>query len=823
MGLLRKFFGSASQTAPTVQARALRQEPAGPGQRGQALARVATALEASPDDPQLWFEQAEILFAWGRYREAQEAYVRAGTSGQRGAQFDVALGRACLHNGHVAEGEAQMRKAIAAEPTWAVAHYELAMALRAQQQVTAAMASFERAAQIDPTHYETLLELGNCKVELGDTPAGEALFRRAIEVDGERAVGWQNLGVALRNQDRHAEAQDAFERAEKLQARNGGEHDGFVNLALAYKDADRLADALTVFERWLPQRPSPYGHNAYAEMLFSAGRLVEGWDHFEFRWLNEPLLSHRVRAPRSAWAGQELSGEVIRLRIEQGFGDLFLFIRYARLLKALGATVQVPRFADVAGDFAGIDHVVVSGTPPREYDHHVNILSLPRIFGTTLASIPATVPYLSVNPEKLAQWAPRLATDSRALKVGLVWSGNPAQLNDRNRSMSLRTLAPLAEVAGVRWYSLQRGAKEEEASAPPPGFDWTNLGPDLAGWSDTAAVISLLDLVICVDTAVAHLAGALGRPVWTLISRPYDWHYLEAGDSPWYPTMRVFRQSERGNWPEVVERVKVALRSAASDISDALAPAASTVRATPRIAPAVLPPSKVAGRRAGLSAVTETRHGILQYLPDERWIGDSIGWYGEYLEPQLGMLARMMRPGATVLEMGAGVGAHALFLAAAVGPAGHLILSEPRSVHHQILRQNLAANRIANATLLNNAAGADSTADSVDDLRLAQLEWLKLADGCVPLATLEGAVETLWRLRPMVFVAAQDEAALASIAVALKACGYRAWRMSTPLFDRGNFNRRDDDIFAGRTALAVLALPEEIEVNMAIDGCVELS
>jgi tetratricopeptide (TPR) repeat protein/precorrin-6B methylase 2 len=827
MGLFRKLLGPASDaSAATTFPVERRANASAVTARGQALARVCAALEAAPDDPRLLYERADILFAWGRYREAQDGYVRAAACGQRGPEFDVQLGLAYLRNGHVAKAEAQMSNAIAAEPGSAIAHFELAMVLRAFGRLSDAISSFEHSAQIGSAHFETLLELGNCKVELGDPAAGEALFRRAIAADGERAVGWQNLGVALRRQDRHDEALDAFEHAEKLEWRNGPEFDSFVNLAIELTAHGRTEEALAVYERWLPRRPAVQGHHAYAEALLAAGRFAEGWRHFEFRWLNEPLLSNRYASPRPAWTGQDLRGKSIRLRIEQGLGDIIQFVRYAPMLKALGATVQLSKFDDIATHISGIDCVTNSAEPPQPFDYYVNVMSLPRHFGTEMGSIPSAVPYIAAASEKVAQWRSRVNADAETLKVGIVWAGNASHPRDRHRSLALQTLAPLGRIAGVKWFSLQKVARSGDEAAPPPGFEWVDLGPELCDMSDTAAVIGHLDLVVCVDTAVAHLAGAMGAPVWTLIAQPSDWRWLEArDDSPWYPTMRLFRQRSRGNWNEVIERVGAALESLVAERRDVArwhfrtppAPAAATSASSALATPA--------GNVAGLSAVTETRHGILQYLPDEPVVGASIDHYGEYLEPELTLLSRMLRPGATVLETGAGVGAHSLFLATTVGPAGHLILSEPRSVNQQILGQNLMANAITNATLLSLVPAAPDGAaasESVDDLQLERLDWLKVSESDRAAEILDGAATTLWRLRPMLFVAATDELALARIADAVKAFGYRAWRMSAPMFNPDNFNRRVDDIFSGRSALAVLAFPEEIEVNVAIDGCVEL-
>ena len=246
-----------------------------------------------------------------------------------------------------------------------------------------------------------------------------------------------------------------------------------------------------------------------------------------------------------------------------------------------------------------------------------------------------------------------------------------------------------------------------------------------------------------------------------------------------------------------------------------------------------------AGQRPGLSAVAETRVGILQYLPDEPIVGDAIGWYGEYLQPQLDLLARIVRPGATMMEVGAGVGAHAVFLGTMLGEAGHLFLYESRPVLQRILRQNLAANRVSNVTLMRRALGSQGegggtagvegsaaaipTTETLDELQLERLDWLKVDASVAALDVLAGASETLWRLRPRLFLAAADEATLRELAQRTREFSYRCWRMETALFNPQNFNRRETDIFDGGSALALLAIPEEIEVDVALDECIEIS
>jgi len=239
------------------------------------------------------------------------------------------------------------------------------------------------------------------------------------------------------------------------------------------------------------------------------------------------------------------------------------------------------------------------------------------------------------------------------------------------------------------------------------------------------------------------------------------------------------------------------------------------------------------GHRPGMSAVAETRIGILQYLPDEPIVGDALGWYGEYLQPQLDLLARIMRPGSTMMEVGAGIGAHAVFLGAMLGEAGHLFLYESRPVLQRILRQNLAANGVSNVTVMRRTLGNRSeeegleavmpTTETLDELQLERLDWLKVGTSVAALDVLAGGSETLWRLRPLLFLAAQNEPGLRELVERAREFGYRCWRMETALFNPDNFNRRETDIYGGGKALALLGIPEEIDVDIALDECTEIS
>jgi FkbM family methyltransferase len=803
------------------------------------------AVAAAPDDPQGLFLRATVLAGWGRHREADAVFRQAEALGMRGVALEMQYGENCLALGDLVTAEERMRRAVALAPESSAAHCGLASVLAARAQIGEAVVAFDRALALDPDNVDARLGLGNCLFAQNDFAGAEVQFLRIAELEPARAVGWHNLGAVLERVGRLEEAIAALRTAEQLDRRNDGELDSFANLAFALAESGNPDEAIALYERWLPERPGVLAYYAYSQLLLAQGRFAEGWDQYRFRWLNEPLLSVRYRGPFPAWTGQPLHGKSIRLRLEQGIGDMFQFVRYATLLKDLGASVQIPRFVDFAGRFAGIDHVDSPGEPPPAFDYYVNMLDLPGIFGTDAQTIPATIPYLSAEPERVARWAPRLTADGGALRVGLVWAGNPSHPRDRFRSLDLRLLTPLGRVQGLHWYSLQKDARERDGHAGSEAFDWIDLGPELTDFNETLAVVSQLDLVLCVDTAVAHLAGALGKPVWVLIAEPSDWRWMKGRkDSPWYPTMRLFRQQRRGDWAPVVERVKDALAAYARDgVAHQCPPLRPVVHEVPN-APTQLhaPPHSglIRAGRPGLSAVTETRYGILQYIPDEPDVGEAIGRYGEYRSRELELLAGMIAPGQCVLEVGAGVGAHALLLAAVTGPAGHLILVETRMPQHRILRQNLAANRVGNVTLIKHATGGRPSAsagddgastvagaadllpmaETVDTMCLERLDWLKINVCARAVDVLSGTDSTLWRLRPQVFIAAPDGPVLAGIADRMREFGYRCWRVETPYGESRGGGQADP---ARHMALALLAVPEECEPQGVPEQCIEIS
>ncbi len=849
MSLLRNLFGRKVTPAPRAAATAVGAVPAadgtivGPesgkiadeaarlddvGRHTESLALVSRALQTAPADAELLFAKGRALLAAGRSREALAAYLVARDNGLSTPSFLLHLGWAYLGAGAANEAEGLMRKVVVDDPENWKARFGLAKALQARGRIAEAMDNYEGVLARNPDEIESMLNLGVCRIAVGDAAAAEAQFRRALALAPAHASAWNSLGVALEHQRRHSEAREAYERATQIESKGNAVGGSYVNLALSLQGEGRTAEALEVLERNLARHGGADAHGNYAQALRLAGRLAEGWTHFEFRWLREPLLSSRPSLAKPVWRGQNLRGKTILLRAEQGLGDTLQFIRYAPHVKAQGATVLLSAqsaLRDLLRDFPGVDRMLGPDDSLPHIDYYVHLLSLPGVFATALDSIPADVPYLRADPARVERWSKRL-DNSKAFNVGIVWAGRLDHVKDRDRSLSLRALGSLGGIDGVRFHSLQKGPPADEAKAPPPGLALVDLSAEINDFADTAAVIDRMDLVISVDTAVAHLAGAMGKPVWLMLPAPAEWRWMEdREDSPWYPTMRLFRQRHRGDWTDVVERMKAALQVRARD--------AGTMASSTRVSaeakreflrPVAVLPRDAPGHRPGFSAVAETRYGILQYLPDEPRVGDSLGWYGEYLQAQLDVLIPMLHSGAAVLEAGASVGQHALPLSAAIGPSGHLIVDEPRRMQQQMLRRNLNANGAANVTLLQDALGTTNAASemqTVDGLQLAQLDCLMLDDDRA-LAILEGASETLWRLRPMLVAAVPDAQAQVALADSARRFGYRVFRLSTPLFNPCNFNGRTDDVFAGEAAVGLFGIPEEVQAPALAGGIVEL-
>ena len=396
--------------------------------------------------------------------------------------------------------------------------------------------------------------------QAGRLQEAEQLYRQVLAQQPEHARAMQFLGVIAHEFGRNDLALDLIRRAIALNPNSAQAHNNLGNIL---KANGQLDEAVAAYRRAIALNPDlPEAHHNLAYALLTRGDFQRGGEEFEWRSKCKDLPPPRNFA-QPQWDGRPLEGRTLLLHAEQGFGDALQFIRYVPLMARRGGRIIIECPAGLQRLFqtiAGGCQIVAAGQPLPGFDLHCPLLSLPRVFGTNLANIPKDVPYLHADAEDARRWQHRLAGYSSIVRVGLAWAGNPTHKNDRNRSIKLARLAPLGQLPGVSFISLQKGDAAAEAKTPPPGMELIDWTEELKDFADTAALIANLDLVIAVDTAVVHLAGAMGKPVWTLLPFVADWRWLlDRQDSPWYPSMRLFRQPSIGDWDGVITRVAEAL------------------------------------------------------------------------------------------------------------------------------------------------------------------------------------------------------------------------------------------------------------------------
>jgi hypothetical protein len=357
-------------------------------------------------------------------------------------------------------------------------------------------------------------------------------------------------------QNRPAESAEAYSRAAELRP----DIAEFSDQACAgYVLSRQLDKALEAIDRAIAQHPQLRFQRSI--VLLSLGRYEEGFADYEWRVRVASSDARPREYDAPVWDGSDPNGRTILVHSEQGYGDAIQFARYLPMLANRGASVIAEVLPDLRELIATVSpdiRVISTGMALPKFDLHIPLMSLPRIFKTTLVTIPADIPYLRPNPSRVEKWKQRIESVARGKRIGVVWGGK--KLPDPRRSIPLRLLASLGSVPDVTWFSLQTGEPRSELASAPANFKAIDIGKDLKDFSDTAAVISQLDLLITIDTAAAHLAGALGVKTWTLLPYAPDWRWTMAGDStPWYPAMRLFRQAEIDRWEDVVEQVRAAL------------------------------------------------------------------------------------------------------------------------------------------------------------------------------------------------------------------------------------------------------------------------
>ncbi len=594
----RNILGHEPQHADALYLLGAARQQRGDRVQAETLYRQALTIR---EDSRFLFALAGLLHELRRHPEAESAYRRT---------LELAPGHALVHNnygnllgeiGRFEEAEAAYRRAIAAQPDFAFAHNNLGNVLRAMRRQDEAEAAYRRTLELDPNHLPARLSLAGMLGEAGRLSEAETLYREAIALQPNSPDAYNNLGTLLYRTGRSGEAEQALRQALALrpefpQALN--------NLGNLLRQAGRMNDAIAAYRRAITLAPNyAEAHNnlgtaqkeegqheaalaSYRQaialapnnadtrlnlacLLLAEGDFANGWREYEYRW----HAAGRKGPPGFAapmWDGKaDLRGKTLYLHAEQGFGDTLQFLRYATLAAERGATVLLgvpPELKTLAASCPGVATILTTGDATPAFDFHCPLMSLPRAFGTALDSIPNRMPYLAADPQAVAAWRDRLGQKT-VPRIGLIWAGKPRRdipesyAVDRQRSMALTQLLPLLATTEAAFYSLQLGDAAQQMKADPSLVaHLADFTEDLHDFHDTAAFIANLDLVVSVDTSVAHLAGALCKPVWLLDRHRPCWRWLRGRiDSPWYPSMRIFRQPRPGDWDSVVDAVRAAL------------------------------------------------------------------------------------------------------------------------------------------------------------------------------------------------------------------------------------------------------------------------
>ena len=450
-------------------------------------------------------------------------------------------------------------RALHLQPVFFEAAFNLAVLLQEMGQGEEAIACYRQALQLKPHYAPAWGNLGAALREAGRNRDAIDCFRQSLRCQPSAPEVLNNLGNALRAQDEPIAAIACFRAALRRSPANAGIH---ANLGNALREVGRLDEAVKTLQHAIELRPDyADAHWDLAATRLLQGDFTSGFAEYEWRWRRTDFPPRQFTAP--LWRGENPAGRTLLVHTEQGAGDAIQFVRFASSVAALGArgVLECPRtLVALFESVEGVQRVIAKGDPLPEFDWHVPLLSLPHRLGVTVDSLAARVPYLWPPADRRVPLPPTRKNHAAALRVGLAWRGHPQHRNDGRRSLSLAALEPLFTATDVAFYSLQVAPTTDFSGEATGQKALINLENLIHDFSDTAALIAQLDLVIAVDTSVAHLAGALACPVWVLLPFAPDWRWLlERDDSPWYPTMRLFRQPAPGDWPSVVQSVRAAL------------------------------------------------------------------------------------------------------------------------------------------------------------------------------------------------------------------------------------------------------------------------
>lgn len=684
---------------------------------------------------------------------------------------------------------------LAAEPKHANAWCFLGMALHDQERYDDAISAYQKALELQPDFPIALNNLGNTYRLMRRLPDAVRTFDRAISLKPDYLIAYKNKATSLCWEGQVEPALRVYEAAEKI----------------------------------APDDPDIHKHIGLMSLLL--GDFARGWPEYEWRWKTGEVKLPVTDIPK--WDGTSLDGKTIVLTPEQGFGDTIQFIRYAAWLKEhydCRIIFHCPKaLRELLSSVAGIDETVLTLKEVTTADCYAPLLFIPSVLGHEPASFPKQVPYVTAEEKLVEQWRQKLKPYG-GLRIGIAWRGSPSHMADSMRSFALTEFAALMRLKNVRFFSLQKGPGREELNNLTGRLDVVDLGATIdegmGAFVETAAVMKNLDLVIACDTAIVHVAGSLGVRVWVALSNVADWRWLASGESTvWYPSMRLFRQRAQGEWAGVMEQMEAALLKD-FPIVEKKQPADYHVATS------------------GFNRVTRTKQGLVIYNRHDKYVGKSLDAYGGYSASETDLFEQAVRPGWTVVEAGASVGAHTLTFARKVGPRGTVIAFEPQRMLFQSLCANMALNGIANARCRNEALGevvgtirvppVDYNQENnisglalggengevvnvatIDDLNLPKCGLIKVDVEGMELEVLKGAAKTIEKLRPVLYVDNHRMEKSPALIKYLQSLDYVLYWHLSPLYDPVNFYQNTTNEFGGAVSASMLCVHKSVSSDIA--------
>jgi len=816
----------------------------------EAIKAYRRAIAMRPDFVGAYINLGTVFLTLGQHEDAVTQYRRAITISPENTMALGNLGKALQDLGRIDEAIAAYRVAIAHQPDNAIVQVNLGAALLAQQAWVESITATRRAIDLCPDNAMAYANLGTALMHLEQRDQALAACRQAIALHPRDVSINASLGGAMLELGALPEAIALCRQAITL---DPGQANAHFNLSHALKAMNHLPEAALAARQAIALRPdTPEYHFHLAHILLLLGELDEGWVEYDWRWKLQDFawiseLHGEFRRP--PWAGEDICSKTILIYTEQGLGDVILFTRYLPLIVRRAGRVIVavqPRMRGLLEKIQGITVVSIREIPLPDFDMHCPLLTLPRIFETRLDTIPAEVPYLTANAVERSRWERRIGGD--AFRVGIVWAGNPATKRDHFRSPGLANVMPLFAVPGVEFVVLQVGPGRDDLGTIPLPPHVMDLGEEIADLTDTAAIMTGLDLVISSCTAPLHLAGALGVRTWAMLPFvPYFPWLLERTDTPWYPTMTLYRQEQPGrDWSCVVSRIAadlaVLVRSGSARYDVSAPKARQSVPADESPQGAAPDRSLKMGPTMSetFNELAQCRGGLMLYNRNDTYIGASMRKYGEFSGEETALFRVIVQPGRTVLDVGANIGVHTVELSRLTGPAGVVHAFEPQRLIYQVLCANVALNSLANVfthhaaagsaggsllvpaldpggrhnyggvSLLGSPRGERVPMLTIDSLDLGDCQFIKLDVEGMETEALRGAEATIGRFRPILYVENDRQARSAELISVLFQYGYRLYWHLPPIYTANNFRSDTENIFGDKVSVNMICIPAEI-------------